>query len=215
MKKSIEDYKNGECGSIKLGASGVPAHIFMPELIHQFAEQYPGIKISLDVRTAPEIENQLLLQELDCALLVETENKKEGLIYESITMDEIVLAFSNTHPIAKKNGLEIDDLNNQTLLVHRLSSSTGWFSNSLLREIKFDMETIQLDSVSTIIKMLSYGKTVALISKSLIEEEEDLSYRKLKDKELERKIYFVYNRDIWRNDPFKYFQTLVNQLKEE
>lgn len=56
LEKSVEDYKNGENGSIKLGASGVPAQLFMPELIHQLAERYPRIKVSLDVKTAPEIE---------------------------------------------------------------------------------------------------------------------------------------------------------------
>lgn len=213
MEKSIGDYKSGEQGSIKLGASGVPANLFMPELIHQFAERYPKIKISLEVKTAPEIENKLLLQELDCALMMETENKKERLAYKPITADNIVLAFSKIHPFAGKDRLETRDLYDQTLLVHRLSSSTGHFSKSWLLDRKLNMEIIQLDSVSTIIKMLSYGKAVALISKRLIEEEENLSYIELENKDLERQIHFVYHRDIWSSEPFEYFRGLVQQIK--
>lgn len=213
LEKSIEDYKNGEQGSIKLGASGVPAHLFMPELIHQLAERYPRIKVSLNVNTAPEIENSLLLQELDCALMMETGNKKSDLIYEPITTDKIVLAFSKTHLFAGKTTLAANDLYDQTLLVHRLSSSTGYFSKSWLYEKKLRMETIQLDSVSTITKMLSYGKAVALISKRLIEKEDNLSYIELQNQDLERQIYFVYHRNLWKSKPFQYFLKQVQRLK--
>ncbi|WP_033543155.1 LysR family transcriptional regulator [Planococcus sp. CAU13] len=215
LEKSIEDYKNGESGSIRLGASGVPAQLFMPDLIHQFAERYPRIKLSLDVKTAPEIENKLLLQELDCGLVMETGSKEPDLIYEPIISDNIVLAFSKAHPFAGKHALGENDLADQILLVHRLSSSTGHFSKSWLLEQNLQTEMIQLDSVSTIIKMLSYGKAVALISKRLIEKEDDLTYIEFQNKNMERQIHFVYHRNIWINDPFKDFQKLVEGLKEE
>lgn len=214
LEKSVEDYKNGENGSIKLGASGVPTQLYMPELIHQLAERYPRIKVSLDVETAPEIEKRLLLQELDCGLVMETGNKEPDLVYEPITSDKIVLAFSKTHPFAGKTVLMKNDLFDQTLLVHRLSSSTGHFSKSWLQEKNFQMEMIQLDSVSTIIKMLSYGKAVALISKKLIEKEDQLAYIELQNQDLERQIYFVYHHNLWISRPFRYFQELVLGLKE-
>ncbi|SFL45414.1 transcriptional regulator, LysR family [Gracilibacillus orientalis] len=215
LEKSVEDYKNGEKGSIKLGASGVPAQLFMPELIHQLAERYPRIKVSLDVKTAPEIEKRLLLQELDCGLVMETGNKEADLVYEPITSDKIVLAFSKIHSFAGKTALAENDLYDQTLLVHRLSSSTGRFSKSWLQEKKLKMEMIQLDSVSTIIKMLSYGKAVALISKRLIEKEDHLSYIEFQNQDLERQIHFVYHRNLWISSPFRYFQELVLGLKED
>ncbi|WP_208585589.1 LysR family transcriptional regulator [Gracilibacillus suaedae] len=214
LEKSVEDYKNGKNGSIKLGASGVPAQLFMPELIHQLAERYPRIKVSLDVKTAPEIEKKLLFQELDCGLVMETGNKEPDLVYEPITSDKIVLAFSKTHPFAGKEGLGESELSHQTLLVHRLSSSTGHFSKSWLQEQKLQMEMIQLDSVSTIIKMLSYGKTVALISKRLIEKEDHLAYIEFENPDLERQIHFVYHRNLWISGPFRYFQELVLGVSE-
>lgn len=213
LEQSIEDYKKGENGSIKLGASGVPAHVFMPQLIHELAERYPKIKVSLDVQTAPEIENKLLSQELDCAFMMETAYPKEDLIYEPITKDKIVLAFSRKHLFAGKAALENEDLNQQILLVHRLSSSTGHFSNTWLHHMNLSMDTIKLDSVSTIMKMLSYGKTIALISRRLIEDQSDLTYMELPYQDLEREIHFVYHRNIWKSAAFRYFQERVLCLK--
>ena len=179
LEKNIEDYKNGEIGSIRLGASGVPAQLLMPKLIHQLVERYPNIKVSLDMKTAPEIEKRLLFQELDCGLVMETGNREAGLVYEPIMSDKIVLAFSKQHPLYGKKVLESNDLYHQTLLVHRLSSLTEHFSRAWLKEHTVNMNMIQLDSVSTIYNMLSYGKAVALISKSLIEKEENLAYKSI------------------------------------
>ncbi|MFC4402399.1 LysR family transcriptional regulator [Gracilibacillus xinjiangensis] len=216
LEKSVEDYKNGKNGAIKLGASGVPAHLFMPELIHQLAERYPRIKVSLDVKTAPEIEKRLLSQELDCGLIMETGNIEPDLVYVPITKDKIVLAFSSqNHPFALKEAIEEEDIFNQTLLVHRLSSSTGHFSKTWLQEQRLQMEMIHLDSVSTIIKMLSYGKAVALISKRLIENEKHLNYIEFQNQDLERQIYFVYHRHLWVSNPFRYFQELIQKLQRE
>lgn len=213
LEKSVADYKNGEYGAIKLGASGVPAQLYMPELIHQLAERYPKIKVSLDVQPAPEIEKRLLLQELDCGLFMETPKKEDDLVYEPFTTDKLVLAFSRTHPFARGQSVEGLDLSGQILLVHRLSSSTGHFSESWFKEQNLQLDLIQLDSVSTISKMLSYGKAVALISKKLIENEEHLTYFELPGPELDRQIYFVYHRNLWKSSPFQYFQGLVGEMR--
>jgi LysR family transcriptional regulator, transcriptional activator of the cysJI operon len=48
--------------------------------------------------------------------------------------------------------------------------------------------------------MLSFDKSVALISKRLIE---------LHDSSLERRIFFVNHRDLWIGELFRHFQMLV------
>jgi LysR family transcriptional regulator, transcriptional activator of the cysJI operon len=214
MERSMKAIREGMAGSIHLGASGVPAQLYMPDLIHRLTEQYPRVKVSLDVKTAPEIEARLLTQELDFGLVMETEQKHEALLYEELTSDKLVLAFSNEHHLTAKTAWKIEDLYHETLLVHNLSSSTGHFSRTWLLEKDMEMEKIELDSVSTITKMLSFGKSVALISKRLIEKEVNLTYKELHDSSLERSIFFVYHRDLWISEPFRHFQMLVKELSE-
>lgn len=207
----MKDIKEGMSGSIRLGASGVPAQLYMPDLIHQLTERYPRVKVSLDVKTAPEIEARLAAQELDFGLVMETEQKQEELSYEELTSDKLVLAFSKEHRLKDKADWGIEDLHQETLLVHNLSSSTGHFSRTWLAEKEMEMEKMELDSVSTITKMLSFGKSVALISKRLIEKEPNLSYKELHDSTLERRIFFVHHRDLWFSEPFRHFQELVRE----
>ncbi|WP_230591324.1 LysR substrate-binding domain-containing protein [Lysinibacillus sphaericus] len=98
----IENLIAGHIGSLRLGASGLPAYIFMPDLIHQVSLAYPEIRISLEVKTAPEIENKGALQEIDFGLIMETKQENTALQYETIGEDSLVLAFSPTHELASK-----------------------------------------------------------------------------------------------------------------
>lgn len=102
MNQFFENLIEGNIGSIRLGASGLPAHIFMPDIIDQISTAYPDIRISLEVKTAPEIERKLILQELDFGLIMETKQEDQALIYETIGEDSLVLALSPTHELATK-----------------------------------------------------------------------------------------------------------------
>ena len=56
MDRFIENLLAGHIGSLRFGASGLPAHIFMPDLIHQVSTTYPEIRISLEVKQHPKLK---------------------------------------------------------------------------------------------------------------------------------------------------------------
>ncbi|ODV55540.1 LysR family transcriptional regulator [Lysinibacillus fusiformis] len=195
MNRFIENLLAGHIGSLRLGASGLPAHIFMSDLIHQVSLAYPEIRISLEVKTAPEIENKVALQELDCGLIMETKQENTALHYETIGEDTLVLAFSPTHELASKENITKEDVLKNKLLLHTSSSSTNHFIEKWMDPFQPSTYTIELDSVSTIKKMLTFGKNLAFVSAALIEEELKsgvLMKKDLQDVSLRRKIQFIY-----------------------
>ncbi|ETT88073.1 LysR family transcriptional regulator [Viridibacillus sp. FSL R5-0477] len=195
MNQFFENLIEGNIGSIRLGASGLPAHIFMPDIIDQISTAYPDIRISLEVKTAPEIERKLILQELDFGLIMETKQEDQALIYETIGEDSLVLALSPTHELATKKDISKSDVLKSKILLHTSSSSTNHFIGKWLDPFAPSIYTIELDSVSTIKKMLTYGKTLAFISIALMDEElksGTLLKKELNDITLTRKIQLVY-----------------------
>ncbi|MFJ7406726.1 MULTISPECIES: LysR family transcriptional regulator [unclassified Lysinibacillus] len=195
MDRFIENLLAGNVGSIRLGASALPAHIFMPEIINQISTAYPDIRISLEVKTAPEIEKMVALQELDCGLIMETKQQNPTLSYETIGEDSLVLALSPSHELAAKKDISQSDVLKNKVLLHTSSSSTNHFIEKWLNPFQPSFNTIELDSVSTIKKMLTFGKTIAFLSVSLIEEELQsgiLVKKDLHDIALKRKIQLIY-----------------------
>ncbi|WLV24070.1 LysR family transcriptional regulator [Aciduricibacillus chroicocephali] len=196
LERFIMNLHSGNTGSIKLGASGLPAHIFMPDLINAMTEAYPEIKISLEVKTAPEIEKKLALQELDFGIIMETQQESPTLAYETIGEDMLVLAHSPEHDLATKKDISLTDLLETKLLLHAPSSSTNRFISKWFGEsFSSSLQKIELDSVSTIKKMLFNGKTAAFLSNAFIEKEilsGELVQRKIEDVQLKRKIQLVY-----------------------
>lgn len=195
MNRFIENLLAGNVGSIRLGASALPAHIFMPEIINQVSTAYPDIRISLEVKTAPEIEKMVALQELDFGLIMETKKQNSTLCYETIGEDSLVLALSPSHELAAKKDISQSDVLKNKVLLHTSSSSTNHFIEKWLNPFQPSFNTIELDSVSTIKKMLTFGKTIAFLSVSLIEEELQsglLVQKDLHDIALKRKIQLIY-----------------------
>ncbi|MFJ7661369.1 LysR family transcriptional regulator [Lysinibacillus sp. NPDC097162] len=195
MDRFIENLLAGNVGSIRLGASALPAHIFMPEIINQISTAYPDIRISLEVKTAPEIEKMVALQELDFGLIMETKQQNPTLSYEKIGEDSLVLALSPSHELAAKKDISQSDVLKNKVLLHTSSSSTNHFIEKWLNPFQPSFNTIELDSVSTIKKMLIFGKTIAFLSVSLIEEELQsglLVKKDLHDIALKRKIQLIY-----------------------
>ncbi|MCT6924750.1 LysR family transcriptional regulator [Metasolibacillus sp.] len=195
MTNFIEDLLAGDVGSIRLGASGLPAHIFMPELIHQISTTYPAIQISFIVKTAPEIEELVAQHELDFGFIMETKQENPLLVYETIGEDTFVLAFSPKHELASKHNMTKADILQYKILLHTSSSSTNYFIEQWLGS-QSAMNKMELDSISTIKKMLTFGTTVAFLSAALIEEElraGSLVKKDLADRSLTRKIQFIYS----------------------
>ncbi|MGG2053856.1 LysR family transcriptional regulator [Lysinibacillus pakistanensis] len=195
MNRFVDNLLAGDIGSIRLGASGLPAHIFMPELIHQISTAYPEIRISLEVKTAPDIEKMVALQELDFGLIMETKQENAALVYETIGEDSLVLALSPRHELAAKKDITKSDVLKNKVLLHTSSSSTNHFIEKWMDPIHPSIHTIELDSVSTIKKMLTFGKTIAFLSVALIEDELRsglLMKRDLEDDTLNRKIQLIH-----------------------
>jgi len=175
----------------------LPTHIFMPDIIHHISTAYPDIRISLEVKTAPEIEQKIALQELDFGLIMETKQENSSIVYETIGEDELVLALSPTHELAAKKDISKADVLKNKVLLHTSSSSTNHFIEKWMDPLHPSIYTIELDSVSTIKKMLTFGKTIAFLSVALIEDELKsglLIKKDLHDVTLNRKIQLIYSK---------------------
>ncbi|TKI94829.1 LysR family transcriptional regulator, partial [Bacillus wiedmannii] len=149
-RRVTQEFKDFHKGAITIGASYVPATYLLPEIIHQFQCEFPNIKITLMVKTAPEIRTMLQNHEIDLGIISAAPFDEPLLKEIKIIPDTLVLAFSKEHHFSKKENVSLQDIEKERILLHRNPSTTRdlltqW---SLTHNITFQSE-IELDSLET------------------------------------------------------------------
>lgn len=171
-RRVTQEFKDFHKGAITIGASYVPATYLLPEIVYQFQCEFPNIKITLMVKTAPEIRTMLQNHEIDLGVISAAPFDESLLKQTNVMPDTLVLSFSKEHHFSKKENVSLQDIEKERILLHRNPSTTRdlltkWM---LAHNITFQSE-IELDSLETMKQILKYGNGVAFISKLAIEQE--------------------------------------------
>ncbi|MGA5715889.1 LysR family transcriptional regulator [Bacillus cereus] len=202
-RRVTQEFKDFHKGAITIGASYVPATYLLPAVVHQFQCEFPNIKITLLVKTAPEIRMMLQNHEIDLGIISAAPFDEPLLKKTNIMPDTLVLAFSKEHHFSKKDNVSLQNIEKERILLHRNPSTTRdlltqW---TLAHNITFQSE-IELDSLETMKQILKYGNGIALISKLAIEQEiqrNELCYIPIPEFEFQRNIYTIHHEDRWNS----------------
>lgn len=207
--------QQGTRGLFRLGVSGLANQIFLPEIIHQFSTAYPQIRLSVVSDTSPEIEKLIASFQLDYGILIGSPKKHPDLIYEKLGTDQLKLVFGTQHVFAQKATISKADILNQTILFHEKQSSSKSVLEQWLDYPIKELNGIELDSITSMKKVLEYGQTIAFISELLVQDElanNKLATRNLSEIGLTRTIYLVKNKAFFDDAISLNFKTLLGEL---
>lgn len=208
----------GVRGTFRIGVSGLANQIFVPEIIHSFSTDYPQIQLSVTSSTSPEIEEMVANFELDYGILIGSPKKHPELNYVKIGNDRLKLVFGNNHSFNKKESIQKADILNQKILFHEKQSSSKSLLEQWLGCPITDLNRIELDSITTMKKILEYGQTIAFISEYLVQEEladHSLASKDLSTFELTRTIYLVRNKEVMDNAIGENFKRKLHKITEK
>ncbi|OWW09322.1 LysR family transcriptional regulator [Bacillus cereus] len=218
-RRVTQEFKDFHKGAITIGASYVPATYLLPEIIYRFQCEFPNIKITLMVKTAPEIRTMLQNHEIDLGVISAAPFDESLLKQMNVMPDTLVLAFSKEHHFSKKENVSLQDIEKERILLHRNPSTTRdlltkWM---LAHNITFQSE-IELDSLETMKQILKYGNGVAFISKLAIEQEvqrNELRYIPIPEFEFQRNIYTIHHEDRWNSKIISYLLQSITSYAEK
>ncbi|MCQ0955387.1 LysR family transcriptional regulator [Bacillus cereus] len=218
-RRVTQEFKDFHKGAITIGASYVPATYLLPEIIYQFQCEFPNIKITLMVKTAPEIRTMLQNHEIDLGVISAAPFDESLLKQTNVMPDTLVLAFSKEHHFSKKENVSLQDIEKERILLHRNPSTTRdlltkW---TLAHNITFQSE-IELDSLETMKQILKYGNGVAFISKLAIEQEvqrNELRYIPIPEFEFQRNIYTIHHEDRWNSKIISFLLQSITSYTEK
>lgn len=196
-------------GSIRIGASYVPATYVLPAVLHRFGKEHPGIQLSLFVKTAPIIKEMLEHHEIDIGILSTEPFSAPALLTEAICADELVLICSPTHPLATLENVTPELISSSPFVLHGKESSTRRMTETWLEHHERRLSSyLELDSLEAIKQTVMFGEHVSFVSRMAVQAEVQrglLQMRPIPGNLIERYVFAVTNKERHRS-------ALINQF---
>ena len=224
--RALNDLKNGDRGSLTVGASQTIGTYVMPRILVLFAQQYPQINLNIQVDSTRFIINNVINGDIDIALVggnIPTKLQKY-LKIENFVEDELILIIPSSHPFVTKKSKYIhkDDLYHLDFITLNSNSTTKKFIDNILLQNNIEVKQLniimQLNSIEAIKTAVSLGLGVAFVSSSAIEKEIKLKTIKILEIEnikVTRVLSIISNSQSYKSKAFKLFYKELLTLKKD
>jgi DNA-binding transcriptional LysR family regulator len=206
-------------GTIKIGASYVPATYLLPSILSNYTNENPMLSISLKVKTSPTVLDMLKKHEIDIGIISSEPFEFPNILSQALLEDETVIFFSSKHALATQPFLNLELLAKSSLILHGEKSSTRSITLNWLKNSRIIINTqMELDSLEAIKHMVLQGNHISVISKLAIQQEltdGSLSYRKIPSAQAlitKRNIYYAINVDRHKSSVLTNFINYLSNL---
>lgn len=214
MELVIKD--SDKSGIIKAGASITVGTYLLPQLVKAFGIHYPSLRIQAVIKNTTEIENLIMKNEIDFAVVEGTVHTPD-IISTPFMDDELVLVCGRNHPLYNTETISLSDFTQHDFIVREQGSGTRELFESVMmaNDIAWQVKW-ECNGFDGIKSAAINGIGIAVISKTLVEQElkaKDLYIIKVDGLEFKRKFSIIYHKNKYLTDAIKAFFNLCNEEK--
>lgn len=167
VRSELGAFGLGVQGSVRVLASPSVLAEQLPEDIGRFVAQHPGLNISLDERTSPEIVRALREGAADLGVLWDFA-ELSGLQLVPYRSDHLCVAMAASHPLARRPGLSFAE----TLDQASVGVAPGGLMDQLLRRQaaligRLPAHRIQVSSIDAACRIVAAGLGLAVLPREV------------------------------------------------
>ena len=156
IREKVDKIRGLDTGAVRLTAINTVIVCYLPDILKEFRELYPGISIELSSCDSPEIAtNMLVNNSIDCAFMQIVSSDQLEII--PLVKQEDMMVVAENHPLAKREVFPIKELKDYPYI--GCSEDLDSYNYDLVR--KYDATLNQIVRVNN-----DYG-CLAMISKGL------------------------------------------------
>ena len=161
--------------TLTIGMGSGMAQIFMPRLFKDVQRTLPGAR--LEILTAPtkNIFNDLHEERIDAGIALESEPERvpAGLVFDRLTVVEMVLIAHPKHPLTKmKQPIELGRLVTEPIVMNELTVGYGQVVMSLFTDIGTRPDILSIaDNIDTLKVIVQSGKGIAIVPRPCADNE--------------------------------------------
>ena len=222
--RALIDLKNGDRGNLTVGASQTIGTYLMPRILGLFAQNYPQITLKVQVNSSRIIAKKIINREIDIAIVGGeiSDDLEKNLTIQPFVSDELSLIISKSHPFAKKDKINKEDLYSLDFITLNSNSTIKKFIDNILIQNQIEtkqLKTIlQLNSIEGIKTAVSLGLGAAFVSSSAIEKElklKTIGVIIIENIKITRKLSIVSNPSCYKSKAFEFFYKELIRLKNK
>ena len=221
-ERIIKDYQEMEHAmhqkqeTIRVGSTVTISNVLLPSVIHSFHAEYPDIRIEVIVNNGASLQQALMDNSLDVALIEDSLHFSDLQAVE-FCKDQFVLLVPPSHPLAHKNSIRIHDLSGLPFLKRDEGSAVREYTDRIFKENNIQVDTIwQSTSTRAIVNAVKQGLGITILPDQMCIQDIAQGHVipvTLQDVSLTRHYYVVTHRHKIMTDTLsKWIDLLMNQF---
>jgi len=168
---ALDELFGGGRGSVRVAASTTAGIYIVPRALGGFHQQYPGVRLTLDVVNRFTVADRLLHDEVDVGVLGLIDEAHD-LEVEPFLPNELVVIASPRNPLAQRKHLAIEELSGQIMLLREQGSGTRTDIERMFAERQLPLRIgMELRSSGSIKQAVSADLGIAIMPMHAIELE--------------------------------------------
>ena len=196
-RRTIDELKGLERGSLVIGASTTPGIYVLPGIVATFRRRYPGIEISLRIGNSRVIEERIRADEVDLGVVGGHGLGANERCVAAGLVDELLLIVPPRHPWARRREIAPRELDQAPLLMREQGSATRVVTERTLRQAGVKFATaMELDHIEAVKQAVMVGLGVAFVSMHAVRGEiatRRLCGLRLKGLRVRRHFHVIHN----------------------
>ena len=190
-------------GTITVAASTIPGQYYLPKILQSFREKYPDIKFNIQMTDSSDVVDRVTTRTAEVGFSG-TEIDAPKCIYREFADDKLVVITPNEPRFQQYvgKGFPIRQIREEPFISRESGSGTRKETEAFLRELGINVAelktAVEVRSTESIIKMVSEGMGVAVLSKSACEDYQQFGKVLAFDFDnitLRRKLYLIKHKN--------------------
>ncbi|NTV90771.1 MAG: LysR family transcriptional regulator [Clostridiales bacterium] len=162
----------GENSTLSIGfLEAMDTGSFLPRLIREFTEKYPGVELSFERHSFKALREKLINGALDIIFTISFEiDDTMGVLYDMVYKTNSSIVMSSAHPMAARESLSLSELSNENFIfISRDESPKGFDSEvNCCNRYGFTPRIVkQVPNIESILLNVESGLGVALFDSSI------------------------------------------------
>ncbi len=212
---AISELRGMYRGRLSIGANESTSLYLLPDLLVQYREQHPRIKIEVYRNVSERIPNEVLERNLDFGFL-SFDPQHPSLQSMEVYHDELVLVVSPKHPLAKAAQVTVRDLAKESFVAHNVKTPARARIFELFAQNRTPLNiSIELATLETIKSFVKNNVGIAILPRLAVQTDvaaKQLVEVSVKGLKIEKTLRIIFRREQTLSHAAKSFLEIVREM---